>query len=380
MNHLHRTSLGLALAAALLCPSAGSAQPAKPPPAPSAPPSAQSASPPSAAPSASPPPSAAPSAPAPSGAPSAAPAPSAPDVYTQPAMSPSEEASLTFQQGREAFKADDFARALTLFQRSYALEASPGTLLNIALTEEKLGKTATALQSFQRVAALLPAGDDRLPIAREGVARTTLRAPRLKIERAAGAPPTLAIKLDGKPLAANLVGVEQPLDPGAHVITTHVYGFEERRYDITLAEGQKVPLAVEPGRRVLVAAPVNTASPGSSPAARLAVIALGGAGIASLGVGAVTGLLAVGKRGELDAARADLESGACQSPATCQSRVDRLRGEGQGFADVSTGTLAFGGLAVAVGALIFFTTGRDAFSVSASAGPGAGSLAVSGRF
>lgn len=358
MIRIHRTSLAVVLAAAFIAPSLGSAQPAKAP-APGAPPPA------SAAPSVS-----ASTAPTASEAPSEQPAPSA----SAAPLSTSEEAGRLFQEGREAFKADRFEEALALFQKSHALEPTPGVLLNIALTEEKLGKPAAALRHFERVTELLQAGDDRLPIARDGVARTTLSAPRLRISRAAGTPPTLAITLDGQPLAANLVGAEQPIEPGKHVITTRVHGFEERTYEVTLAEGQRLPIAVEPGKRVLVAPPPNTAvsSRAASPQ-RMAVLALGGAGVAALGVGLVTGILAVAKQGEL--------ASVCPDPASCSTPQGRFAlGEARTFADVSTGTLVFGGAALAAGALVFFTTGAGAFSLSASAGPGATALTASGRF
>ncbi len=371
---------GVALVAALLGAAPGTAQPSKgakgtPRPGASASASAAPAAAASAAPTGSA--SAAPAASAaPTGSASAAPAASAaPSASVSAPATAAEEAARTFQLGREAFKADDCARALEHFQRSYLLEATPGTLLNIALTEEKLGKTATALQSFERVIGLLKADDDRLPIAKEGAARVTLRAPRLKIERAAGAPPTLAIKIDGAPLAANLVGVEQPLDPGKHTVTTSVFGFEERTYEVTLVEGQRVPLAVEPGKRTLILAPVSTGARRMQAhhAARAASIALVGAGLAGLGVGIAAGVLALSKKDELAV--------ACPSPPACDAAGARALGEARTFADISTGTLIFGGVAAAAGVALLFTIGDGkSLFVSASATPGAGGISATGRF
>lgn len=304
-------------------------------------------------------------------APTAAPTSSAPAT-----TSAAEDAASTFQLGREAFKAGDFARALEHFQKSYTLEATPGTLLNIALTEEKLGKTATALRSFERVVGLLKADDDRLPIAREGIERVRLRAPRLKIERAAGAPPTLAIKVDGESLAASLVGTALPMDPGKHVVTTTVFGFEERTYEVTLVEGQQLPLAVEPGKRTLVAAPVTTATAtdaGAPVAGRVGALALTGAGLAGLGMGIVTGVLALSKKDELAV--------ACPDPNVCSGPGQRALGEARSLADMSTGTLIFGGIATAAGVALLFTVGGGkSLFVSASAAPGAAGLTATGRF
>ncbi len=299
---------------------------------------------------------------------------SSPSVTTTAAPTPAEEAAAAFQLGRDAFKANEYAKALELFQKSFAMEATPGTLLNIALTEEKLGKVATALQVFERVLSLLKADDDRLPIAKEGIARVQLRLPRLKIDRAAGAPPTLAIRLDGQPIAANLVGVAQPLDPGLHEITTSVYGFEDRTYKIDVREGQTTPFAVEPGKRTLVASPTSTVSVGNNAPKKATLSALGiaGAGIASLGVGIVTGVLALSKKDELVA--------VCPTPP-CNAEGSRILGEARTMADVSTGTLIFGGIATAAGAVMLFTIGDGkSLFVSASATPAGASLRAIGRF
>ncbi len=349
MSRLHLTPLAVVVAAALFHPSPGSAQPAN-----------------TAAPAST-------AAPATSAVPSSSPA----ATTSGAPVSASEEAGRTFQQGREAFKADQFDRALELFQQSYSLEPTPGVLLNIALTEEKLGKPASALLHFERAAELFKSDDDRLPIARDGVARTTLRAPRLEIDRAAGAPPTLAVSIDGQALAANLVGVEQPIDPGKHVITTRVFGFDERRYEVTLGEGQRVKIAVEPGKRVLMATTTPAAAAGSNDPARVAVFALGGAGIAALGVGAVTGILAIGTQGDKNARKAQLAPGvACAADPTCA----RLDGEGLMLGNASTGSLVAGGVALAAGTVIFFVTGRSAFSFGAAASTDGASISATGRF
>jgi hypothetical protein len=327
------------------------------------------------------------SAPAPSAAPSgtaAAPTSAssttaAPGATAAPTAQPSaaQDAGQLFQSGRDAFKAERYADALDLFKKSYALEATPGTLLNIALTEEKLGKTGTALRDFERVVGLFKSDDDRMPIAKDGVARAAARAPHLKIDRAAGAPPTMAIKIDGEALAAGLLGEDQVLDPGPHTITTSVFGFEDRAYQLQLTEGQHLALAVETGKRTLVAGPVATVVASAAPPenhARLGALALGGAGILSLGVGLVTGIVAISKKGELDT--------TCPvGTPVCSPDAQHTVGAARAFADVSTGTLVLGAVAVAAGATLLFTVGDGKrLFVSASAAPGSGGLAATGKF
>lgn len=308
---------------------------------------------------------------------SAAPVPTVAPTATSGAPA-GEDADRTFRLAREAYKAEKYQQALELFLRSQALEATPGTLLNIALTEEKLGKTGSALRDFQRVTEQLKLDDDRLPVAREGVGRMAVRAPRLKIDRAAGAPPTLAIKIDGAPLAANLVGAEQPMDPGPHVVTTSVVGFDEKRYEVTLSEGQHLPLVVEPGQRVMVAGPAETASsqPVTAPpnAARLGAFALGGAGLGALGVGVVAGVVALLRKDDLAA--------PCAAPGpACDAQKKRIEAEGRTYANVATGALIAGGVATALGVVTLMTLGDGkSLFVSAGVSPSGGGLTAIGRF
>lgn len=329
-----------------------------------------------AAPSARPAASAAPSA-SPSASPQAAPSVSVAASAT-PVAASEEDAGKLFAVAREAFKAERFELALELFQKSYAREATPGTLLNIALAEEKLGKTGSALLDFGRAAELFKADDDRLPIAREGMTRTNARAPRLKIERAAGAPPTLAIRLDGAPLAANLVGADQVMDPGSHIVTTALVGFEERRYDVTLAEGQRLPLVVETGPRVKVEqtpAPTVIKPAEKSPlAGRLAAFTVGGAGLGAIGVGVATGLVAL--------VQANARSGDCAAANTdCISQRHQRNVALRSLADTSTGSFVVGGILMGVGVTMLLTLGDgEKLIMSAGAAPGGGSFSVKGRF
>jgi hypothetical protein len=155
-----------------------------------------------------------------------------------------------------------------------------------------------------------------------------------------------------------------------------VFGFEERTYEVTLVEGQRVPLAVEPGKRTLVAAPVTTGSApdaGTPHGARAASLALVGAGLAGLGMGIAASVVSLSKKDEL--------AGLCPDPPACDGTGMRVLGETRTFAEVSTASLIAGGVATAAGVVLLFTVGDGKkLFVSASAAPGAGGLAATGRF
>src|SRR4051812_45377646 len=60
-------------------------------------------------------------------------------------------ADTLFRQGREAFDKGDYQRARDAFAESQRLEAAPGTLLNLALAEEKLGTLSSAWEHAKEV-------------------------------------------------------------------------------------------------------------------------------------------------------------------------------------------------------------------------------------
>lgn len=58
-------------------------------------------------------------------------------------------AEQAFQDARQAMQAGDTAKARALFLRSYRLEPAVGTLLNLAMCEEKLGMRDDAIRHYQ---------------------------------------------------------------------------------------------------------------------------------------------------------------------------------------------------------------------------------------
>jgi hypothetical protein len=287
-----------------------------------------------------------------------------------------DKAQRLFLEGREAVKKGDHKRALELFSQSQELHPSAGTMLNVASCEEQVGKTASAWQHYSLVMSQMLEGDDRLPIAKEGVARVAPRVSYLRVDRAAGAPQAMRIKRGESLLAAASLGVEQPLDPGAYVVTSEAPSHEARRYEVKLIEGQRLSLVVDAGNeiaKVVEAPPLPKPLPNPL---RPVAFALGGAGIAGLGVFAVTGILAIVKKSDLQK--------ACPNPAKCTPAGLAIQGSGRALAGVSTASLIVGLVSAGAGTALFLMTGEKAKPATAAfvpaALPGGAAVAASGRF
>jgi hypothetical protein len=223
----------------------------------------------------------------------------------------------------------------------------------------------------------VPDNDDRLPIAKEGVARVAPRVSFLRIERAAGAPSNMRIKRGEDLLGVGSLGVEQPADPGTYVVTTSAPGHEERRYEAQLIEGKRLSLVVDAGKELPAAAlPSAPPSPLPRPSIRRPLsFGLLGIGATGLGVGAVAGILAIVKKSEVQK--------VCPIPTQCSGDGREIEGAGRAFAAVSTASFIVGVAAVGAGAVLFFTS-RDKPAPVAAAGPmvlpGAGGVVVEGVF
>jgi hypothetical protein len=320
------------------------------------------------------------------------------------------DAKAKFIQGRDALNRGEYATALILFRTSQELYPSPGTLLNLALCEERLGLLGSALVHFQEVARLLPPGDERLSIAKNGAAMIEARAPRLRVEIAKTAPAGISLSRDGAPVAASELGKDLPIDPGKHVVVVRAPGRADRAYEVTLVEGAREVLTVEPGPAPSVApseprppdppasrpvGPVGAPSigvgalapqpdvPSPDPTAkagnpmRTAAFVAGGAGVLSLAIGATTGILAFSKKGEVDA--------LCPRSDVCSEEGVAAERTGKALATVSTVTVVVGLAGVGAGATLFFMSREDskprpAAAIGPVVLPGGAGIGARGRF
>lgn len=241
--------------------------------------------------------------------------------------------------GLKAFKISDYALALERFGIAEDFVHAPPHLLYMARANDKLGEMLAARELYQRVI------DEELPKRRppkafkkaQEDARAELedleqRIPRLTIEVSGPPPEEVAVTLNGKPVETG--SGELDLNPGEYTMVAYSDGHQEARQTITLEADQQetVTLVLEP-------VPVVWEPPPEEPLP-IPPLALIGGGVVVIGVGVVTGILALDAASELN----DL----CPNNP-CPTTNESLADEANLLATVSTVGFVVGGVAAAAG-------------------------------
>jgi len=225
--------------------------------------------------------------------------------------------------GVEAYQAGDFATAHDRLETAYQMLRVPSLGLWSARALTKLGKLVEAEARYLEVIRLpTSVGDEAIQEqarqdARNERAELARRIPSVLL-RVEGAPAAeVAVTIDGAPLTGTAIGESHLVNPGRHRIEG-VRGSARASADVVAAEGeQKSALlrfagatadAVTPAADAgLIASPgAGSSKGGTMRTVGWAAVAAGGAGIV---VGAVTGLVAISKKGSLD--DAGCVSGSC---------------------------------------------------------------------
>lgn len=230
------------------------------------------------------------------------------------------EANALFEQGVAAMLKGDFEAGCPAIDRSYRIDARPGTLYTLGECEAQRGRLATGRRHLREFVALvnaLPASKQARYLPRKEKAQKRLEeleisAPRVIVTLPPEAPWTTRIQVDGTPLDLAALGAPYFLDPGPHTLMARVPGGALLEEKITVAKGEtkNLLLAVEvPGGQCAVCPGPPAVPPGGS-CGSCGVGAGGGAGGAV--AAALAAVLAVARRARRRAGQlARVKEAAC---------------------------------------------------------------------
>jgi hypothetical protein len=273
-------------------------------------------------------------------------------------------ARLAARDGIEAVLEGRYSEGVAFLERAESMVPAPTHLLDLARGYDKLGKLVRSRELYLRLTKedLPPSSPKAFREAQAAaVAELAKLEPRVpfvlievKAENAAG----VNVSEDGVGLAAGLVGIKRPADPGTHTYAASADGFEAASATVMLREGSDeiVTLTLRRVRKAAGAVPPadggdreldvsgTEASRGGFGLRTWGFVAIG-AGALSAGVGGYFLVKAVGDQSDANELYDNCRPGGC-SPDQRQEVVDRderaLNGRRAAIGFFAGGALALG--------------------------------------
>jgi hypothetical protein len=306
-----------------------------------------------------------------------------------------------FNAGKALLESGQNVDACAKFAESKRLAPGLGVTLYLADCYERIGRTASAWTEFRSAEGLArERNDKRAEVARGRAQALEPKLDRLTITVAPTVPQAgLQVLRDGNAVSTEEWGLAVPVDPGDHVVMVAAPGHAQRTFPAHV--GPEAPSATVRVDRLgddatpapatastppPAPAPETTPAPASAPepppaadpaaTRRWVGVGVAAAGVVGVAVGAVFGL---GARSKLDQSNQDNH---CDAKDTCDTTGLSLRHDASNAATLSTVLFAIGGVAVAGGAVLYFTAPRPAatMGLTVTPAPGGGAALLRGSF
>ena len=280
------------------------------------------------------------------------------------------DAEELFQRGKALVAQGKHVEACPLLAESYRLDPGMGTLLNVALCHEQIGKTASAWGEFrsveQQARAATPPNESRAKLAHEHAEKLLPRLSRIKliVTRAAHAP-GLVIKVDGEERAEALWSTGIAVDPGTRLVeasapqkkaaTTKVRIDDEGVVqEVALAPLDDAPNSPVGVQRTVGAELESVEEYAANRARRTTGYVIGGLGLATLAVGGVFGVAAIVNDNDAKSCSPCIR-GSSEAAASGQATDRALV-----FANITNVTVPLGLIGAAAGAYLVLSSGPTA--------------------
>jgi hypothetical protein len=298
-----------------------------------------------------------------------------------------------FNAGKALLEAGQNVDACAKFAESKRLAPGLGVTLYLADCYERIGRTASAWSEFRSAEGLArERNDKRAEVARGRAQALEPKLNRLTITVAPTVPQSgLQVLRDGAAVSSDEWGLAVPVDPGDHAVMVSAPGHAQRTFPAHV--GPEAPSAtVRIDRLDDTPAPAPTPTPESASAPvpesttpvpepapspsdpgatrRWIGVGLAGAGVVGVALGAVFGL---GAKSKLNQSNQDNH---CDAKDTCDPTGLSLRQDASNAATLSTVMFAIGGVAVAGGAVLYFTAPRKPTTTGLVIAPAPGGAAA----
>jgi hypothetical protein len=291
-----------------------------------------------------------------------------------------------FEEGKRLMKEGKVSDACPKFLASLRLVKKVATVLNLAACYERAGQTASAWVRYNEGAVLARQSDqaDREAFARQHIQALVPKLARITI-RVAAPSARAEVRRDGEIVAAAALETPIPVDPGKHLIEASAPGKKPWRSEVEVNDGEQVQVEVPPladdtsppsrepaappsaGAQPLApAAPprATQATPTGLPLQRTWAVVAAGAGVTGVVVGSIFGIGAMSKW-------SDAQNHHCQD-TRCDPQGGALASDAKSAALISTVAFVAGAAALGAGAVLWFTTPKQA-SVGLRVVPAVGS-------
>ncbi len=286
-------------------------------------------------------------------APAPAPAPPQPRQSDNNAQTDTRALAETlFFTARGLIEAGRFTEACAKLSESYRLDAAAGTLLNLAVCNEKIGKIASAWGEFRDSVseARRQNRPDREQLASERVKALEPELPFLtiKVPTEVRAITGFEITRNGIPLQAAAWDTDLPVDPGRVEVIERAPGYKPKTLFVNVTNKQHAILNTEP----LELAPIVRPPPPFWTTRREIGVIVFGAGLVAAGVGSYFGVQAINdKKNSDNACQPDPAGGAVRCGQQGVNAMNNAITE----AWVSDITIGVGAAAALAGVLLFVT-------------------------
>ncbi len=298
-----------------------------------------------------------------------------------------------FRRAKALMAQGKYEDACPMLKESYRSDPATGTLLNLALCNEHIGKSASAWGEFRMVEqesrAAVPPRDDRVALAREHAEKLEPRLSRIKLVVPPEARvPGLVVKVDGEEKGEPLWNAGIVVDPGTRIIEASAPGKKTAAMKVKIDdEGVVQSVSLRP----LDDAPVVATSRGTD-AAELARVeeyaslrarrttgyVVGGIGLVVIGTGAAFGVAAILDNNE--AKRCTTSSGCYRGEPAATSSA-QATDRAFIFANIANVMVPLGVVLSGIGGYLLLTSGAPRkISVAPSVSLHAASMDLTARW